>query len=150
MFYYRWLCIVSFDKSDVVFQPPCLDKSDVVFQPPCLDKSVYIFQPTPDWKYYSSLYREIVYNESLWNLKVKIFWKNGISRMLTFSGVQKRIGLLRVFWWGVEDPRKMKNVKIWGFPYVWFLRIWKSLGLWTWSFNSTSISVHIVFSSYIY
>ena len=84
MFYYRWLCIVSFDKSDVVFQPPCLDKSDVVFQPPCLDKSVYIFQPTPDWKYYSSLYREIVYNESLWNpkcLKIVIslevckFWK---------------------------------------------------------------------------
>ena len=61
--------IVSFDKSDVVFQPPCLDKSDIVFQPPCLDKSVYIFQPTPDWKYYSSLYREIVYNESLWNPK---------------------------------------------------------------------------------
>ena len=65
MFYYRWLCIVSFDKSDVVFQPPCLDKS------------VYIFQPTPDWKYYSSLYREIVYNESLWNRKLKFFEKMG-------------------------------------------------------------------------
>ena len=77
MFYYRWLCIVSFDKSDVVFQPPCLDKSDVVFHPPCLDKSVYIFQPTPEWKYYSSLYREIVYNESLWNRKLKFFEKMG-------------------------------------------------------------------------
>ena len=64
MFYYRWLCIVSFDKSDVVFQPPCLDKSDVVFQPPCLDKSVYIFSNPllTETTMVVSIYKEYIMN----------------------------------------------------------------------------------------